>query len=745
MHEIPTAHLHLDFPGPGQALAAGRAALRGWLVPKPGRHYTDVRLVVGPMVFPGVHGFPRSDLAAFFKSDRPYLLAGFEITVDLAAGAHEATLEGCTIAGNWESLDNFVLTVVPRPDPAEPFTPVPIRAHEAGEALRVLLRRMGGGDRSLADTAAVIARETPWPHFLRHPHLPFHGHLDEPPAWARSVFGRVAISGWLFHETQPIRRVFATTDLQAVQNLRFGRETPFLAALHPGASHALRCGFDGFLDFPAQLPAPVTVRVYAELADGSWHLGAVTRVTTTDQEFAKQPFGRFSLLAFWRAARAWGRAAAARGLTLETGRPQWQEFVRVWRDYRAQAPRRRHEIQPRAPATSASTPAKFGRVHLFTHNLGLEGAPLFLLEYARHLNREAGATLCVTSGKEGPLRRGFEALGASVQVVDDQPLLDPPDGNAVRHALDRVAGQVDLTGADLVVANTLSAYWGIHLARRAGKPALLYIHESTSPRSFFRGLMPASALAVVEESFRLADRVSFLTATTQRYYGGLSDQSNYVLHPGWIDLAAIDRFRAAAPRAALRSRLGFAPDRKVVVNIGTVCDRKGQHVFARSVDLLWRLAPDLAAAADFLMVGGRDTAYDRELADFLGELNRPNLRVVPETSDVYSYYGAADLFACSSFEESFPRVILEAMAFELPIVSTAVHGIPEMVRAEQEALLVPAGDTAALASGLRRLLAEPATARRFAQHARARVAAEFASRIVLPRHVELARALAAAP
>ena len=311
----------------------------------------------------------------------------------------------------------------------------------------------------------------------------------------------------------------------------------------------------------------------------------------------------------------------------------------------------------------------------------------------------------------------------------------------IHAALARLAPSVPLADASLVVANTLSAWWGVHLAHRAGRPSLFYIHESTSPNGFFRGLLPAPALAVVEETFRLASRVSFLTATTQRYYTALSDGSNYCLHPGWIDLAAIARFRAAQSREALRTQLGVAPGRKLVINVGTVCERKGQHLFARAVDLLWENAPDLAASADFLMIGGRDTPYDRDLAKFLTQLNRANLRALPETGGVYGWYGAADLFVCSSYEESFPRVVLEAMAFGLPIASTGVHGIPEMARPDREALLVPAGDSAALATALQRLLADPALAAGLGTAAARRVT-EFDSRTLLPRHVAFARSLA---
>lgn len=744
MPELPTAFLHLDAPGPDLILPVGRSRVQGWLVPKPGWYYTDLRLVLGEKILPGLHGLPRHDVAAYFKSNRPALLAGFEIPVDLSPGRHRLVLEACSITGTWEILQTLEVEAKPLGG-TDPLTAVvPLRAREFCEALRVTLRRMGASNLSPQTSAAAVIRDTPFPHYLRHPHLPFHGHLDEPQAWSRAVFGRIPISGWLFHENQKIKRVFATTDLHAVQNLEFGRETPFLAGLYPGFANARHCGFDGFLDLPAQLPSPVTVRVYAELADGSWHWGSVVRIAVTDHEAAKQPFVRFSPLTFWQAWRTLRRTAIAHGITIESGLAYRQEILAVWRDYAAQAPR--HSAPVKTPSraispTSSAALEKISHVHYCTHNLSHQGAPLFLLEHARYIQSETGARLTITSGEEGPLRREFEALGATVQVVNDSSLLTATTGRSLQSELNRLAESVDLTPASLVIVNTLSAFWGVRLARRAGRPVLYYIHESTPPRSFFRGALPRAALTLVEDSFRLADRVSFLTATSQRYFTGFSDQTNYCIHPGWIDLAGIDRFRATHSRETQRTQLGHASAKKLVINIGTVCDRKGQHLFARAVDLLWHHAPTLAAETEFLMVGGGDTAYDRTLAEFLVELNRPNLRIVPGTGDIYPYYCAADLFVCSSYEESFPRVILEAMAFEVPIVSTSVHGIPEMARADLEAELVPPGDSAALAAAMQRQLTSPETGRVLAQHARIRVAAEFDSKVVLPRHLDLACSL----
>lgn len=85
----------------------------------------------------------------------------------------------------------------------------------------------------------------------------------------------------------------------------------------------------------------------------------------------------------------------------------------------------------------------------------------------------------------------------------------------------------------------------------------------------------------------------------------------------------------------------------------------------------------------------------------------------------------ASLFALPTRREAFGLVFLEAMAFGLPVVATAVEAVPEIVVQGETGLLVPPGDPAALAEACAALLGDPARARRMGEAGRARVALRF--------------------
>jgi glycosyltransferase involved in cell wall biosynthesis len=138
---------------------------------------------------------------------------------------------------------------------------------------------------------------------------------------------------------------------------------------------------------------------------------------------------------------------------------------------------------------------------------------------------------------------------------------------------------------------------------------------------------------------------------------------------------------------------------------------KGVAVFLRAADRLIQSVP----AARFVVIGdGPQRASLERLAASLG---------VPVTFmgfrlDGAALLGALDLLVVPSFSEGTPLVVLEAAAAGVPVVASAVGGIPEQACHGVEALLVAPGDAAALEAACRRILLDPALAAQLAAAAR---------------------------
>jgi len=131
--------------------------------------------------------------------------------------------------------------------------------------------------------------------------------------------------------------------------------------------------------------------------------------------------------------------------------------------------------------------------------------------------------------------------------------------------------------------------------------------------------------------------------------------------------------------------------------------RKGLEVLLESLAELRRQGFDVRLRA----VGAFETPeYESEIKALCSRLGVESLvEWVGFTRDVESEMRRFDLFVLPSlFGEGMPMVVLEAMAQGLPVVATAVEGVPEVVRDGREGVVVAPGDAAALAAGIARIL-----------------------------------------
>jgi glycosyltransferase involved in cell wall biosynthesis len=177
----------------------------------------------------------------------------------------------------------------------------------------------------------------------------------------------------------------------------------------------------------------------------------------------------------------------------------------------------------------------------------------------------------------------------------------------------------------------------------------------------------------------------------------------------------LDRF-GATDATALRAELAGDPARPIVLTAARLDEQKGHPALLRAAAGL----PD----AVFAFAGeGPERGKLEAQAAALGLGDR--VVFLGHRTDVPELLAACDVFALPSLYEGSSLALLEAMAAQRAVVSSAIGGTDELIANGEDGLLVPAGDASALAAALRRLLGDGALRVGLARSARQRVERDF--------------------
>jgi len=176
-----------------------------------------------------------------------------------------------------------------------------------------------------------------------------------------------------------------------------------------------------------------------------------------------------------------------------------------------------------------------------------------------------------------------------------------------------------------------------------------------------------------------------------------------------------------ARRALWRERLGIPESAPLALGVGRMATKKGFHVLVDGLERLFAAVPE----AHVVLAGGGDRLGELTAASarFADRVHFPGPVMHDSLPDLYR---AADLFVLPAVHDArgnvdgLPNVILEAMASGLPVVATAISGIPLAVEDRVTGRLVGEGDRDALVEALADLLARPERARAMGEAARRR-------------------------
>lgn len=357
----------------------------------------------------------------------------------------------------------------------------------------------------------------------------------------------------------------------------------------------------------------------------------------------------------------------------------------------------RFEIASLRPEISSSRSIRLAAV---SHNLNREGASNVLLDLLVGLKSTGAAEPVVISPHDGPLRKDYEAAGVHVVVKNGLDVL-PVDSVSHEAQLREFASLLQSWNTDVVLANTLRSYWAVRSAASAEIPCLWAQHESDPWETYF-DFLTGSARSIAFKCFAEAYQVIYVAEATRSAWRDLETRHNFKLIRHGIPQDVIARETKRWTRHSARAALGVPRSARVICLVGTVCERKGQ---LEAIKAYSKLSPEAREQVFLHIVGaiGEDL-YGAECTAAAAAVAPDRIRITGPVDAPFLYYRAADLALCTSRVESAPRVLAEAMACGLPVVTTPVFGIPEMVRENVNALFYNPGDTEQLALLLERLI-----------------------------------------
>ncbi len=167
--------------------------------------------------------------------------------------------------------------------------------------------------------------------------------------------------------------------------------------------------------------------------------------------------------------------------------------------------------------------------------------------------------------------------------------------------------------------------------------------------------------------------------------------------PTGIDLS---RYQTTTP-GSLRAELGLADDTPLIGTVAILRRKKGHAELVEAIPTVLEKFPD----AHFVFAG--DGPQTENLNQRIAELGLThNVHLLGLRRDVVNVLASLDLFILPTHQEALGTAFIEAAAMGVPAIASRIDGVPEVVCDGKTGLLVPVGDSTAIAASIIRLLSD---------------------------------------
>jgi glycosyltransferase involved in cell wall biosynthesis len=374
-----------------------------------------------------------------------------------------------------------------------------------------------------------------------------------------------------------------------------------------------------------------------------------------------------------------------------------------------------------------SADSRIRLVHLIS-DLSIGGAEMMLYKLLAETDLNRFAPVVVSLIDRGDLRERIEALGIPVHMVGLKAGIPSPMGFWRLVRLMRSLNPDFILGwmyhsclaailTKYFLPRRTKVFWSIHYAN----------HSLASEKR-----LTVAVIKLCARLSRLADKIIFVSRASQAQH----KQFGYFLGRSCVIPNGINT-REFVPskesRESVRAELGLSEDAVLIGMIGRYHPTKDHPNFLRAASLISRQHPD----ANFAMIGHGLVDENSELRQLIDSSDLAHrVHLLGERHDISRIAAALDVFALSSFSESFPNVIGEAMACEVACTVTHVGDAAWIVG--DAGSVVPPRDPHALAAAMSEMIELGERGRvELGRRARARVIERFQLNSVVAQYETL--------
>lgn len=358
-------------------------------------------------------------------------------------------------------------------------------------------------------------------------------------------------------------------------------------------------------------------------------------------------------------------------------------------------------------------------------SLDLGGAERIVIDLVNGLTRpQFEPVVCCLYGK-GRCAADVERRGTRVLALEKRRTFEP--SLIVRLARIMRRERIDVVHTHMFNANL----WGRLGAVMAGVPVIASEHGMDEWRHGPYLLADRMLAPITTRIVCVSD------AVTQFYEARLPvlRRKGLVIRNG-VDCA---RFRAPLDTDSLRNSIGIRQEAFVVGVVGRLAHEKAHGDFIDALARVVRRQPQVMG----LIVGDGPLAASLRLAAERANIAQ-NVVFTGFRHDVADVLRIMDVLVLCSMYEGLPVALLEAMAGGVPVVATAVGGIPECIEHGRDGLLVPPANVGALAAALELMIESPELRRALSRHARERIDASLTVKHMVASYEALYRDVARA-